>query len=179
MFLKKNINQVVFVCDNLGQNAILGIDAIEKLGLIYSTRTKTFHFENDHFSFASGKVSALSSHIIPPLTVLPIRLSALTAEGTRPPAGMMAVATVASPLFPLLRSEPGLVTTTQAGEVTVLIQNCSPTELHIQRGDILGSLECIQGQNIQRVNVSEIVESIQKGKVPSPPHFRLSVRNKC
>ena len=38
--LGRKIQQVVFVCKNLGQSAILGIDAIEKLGLVYSARSK-------------------------------------------------------------------------------------------------------------------------------------------
>ncbi|MGV0986793.1 MAG: reverse transcriptase family protein, partial [Limnohabitans sp.] len=158
----RKIKQVVFVCENLGQPAILGIDAIEKLGLIYSTRTKKFFFENESFDFNSGKLTAISAHIIPPFSALPLRVHAVTATGARPPAGLTAVATIGSPLLPLLSGGPGLVQTTQGGDVTVMIQNCAPTEMHISRGDILGSIECIEGEKIEQVNIDSIVDAIQQ-----------------
>ena len=96
----RTIQQVVFVCDNLGQSAILGIDAIEKFGLNYSARTHKFFFETQNFSFPTGKLLALSAHIVPPLSAQPVRVATITAEGQRPVAGLQAVATVVSPISP-------------------------------------------------------------------------------
>ncbi len=36
------IKQIVYVCENLNQNAIMGMDAIEKLSLNYSVKQKRF-----------------------------------------------------------------------------------------------------------------------------------------
>ena len=160
--LGRTIQQPVFVCENLGQTAILGIDAIEKLGLNYQASKKEFIFDNELGIFKNGTLYALSAHSVPPLTSQPIRVSALETTGCRPPAGVLAVATVHAPEAPLLSGGPGLVTTDQLGHVTVMLQNCSPNAVHIERGDILGSIECIQGQYIQKVKVDEIAASFEK-----------------
>ena len=75
---------------------------------------------------------------------------------------MLAVATVHAPEAPLLSGGPGLVTTDQLGHVTVMLQNCVLNAVQIERGDILGSIECIQGSYIQRVQVDEIAAGFDK-----------------
>ena len=167
----RTIQQTVFVCENLGQSAILGIDAIEKFGLNYSARTQRFFFETPHFSFPTGKLVALSAHVVPPLSAQPIRVATITAEGQRPVAGLQAVATIRSPISPLLSGGPGLVKTNQLGEVTVMLQNCSPCEINISRGDTLGILECIQGHHIERVQINEIEAGLKQTQTTLPPQL--------
>lgn len=167
----RNIQQLVFVCANLGQSAILGIDAIEKLGLNYSAKRQQFFFEQQKVSFPTGKLIALSAHNVPALSAQPIRVATITAEGTRPVAGLQAVATICSPISPLLSGGPGLVKTNQLGEVTVMLQNCSPCEINISRGDILGSIECIQGSHIEQVQVSEIQAALSQSRTQLPPQL--------
>ena len=70
--LGRDIQQIVYVCENLGQAAILGIDAIEKLGLIYSAKQKQFGFKSENTNFKMGRMLALSAHSLPPLSVQPI-----------------------------------------------------------------------------------------------------------
>jgi len=173
----RTIQQVVFVCDNLGQSAILGIDAIEKFGLNYSARTHKFFFETQNFSFPTGKLLALSAHIVPPLSAQPVRVATITAEGQRPVAGLQAVATVVSPISPLLSGGPGLVKTNQLGEVTIMLQNCSPCEINISRGDILGTLECIQGSHIEQVQVNEIQAALSQAQSQLPAPLSEARRN--
>ena len=167
----RNIQQIVFVCENLGQSAILGIDAIEKLGLNYSAKRQRFFFEEQQFSFPTGKLVALSAHNVPALSAQPIRVATITADGTRPVAGLQAVATICSPVSPLLSGGPGLVKTNQLGEVTVMLQNCSPCEINISRGDILGTLECIQGSHIEQVQVNEIQAALSESMAQLPPQL--------
>ena len=158
----REIQNVVYVCENLGHPAILGIDAIEKLGLNYSARKRTFFFESNAHNFAKGNLYALSAHNVPPLTAQPIRVSALEPTGFRPPAGVTAVATVHAPHAPSLKGGPGLVTTNQLGEVTVMLYNCAVHEVKVNRGDVLGSIECIQGAHIEQVQVAEIAAAFDK-----------------
>ena len=174
--LGREIQQIVYVCENLGQPAILGIDAIEKLGLIYSAKQKRFYFETENWNFKTGKMFALSAHSVAPLSVQPIRVSALEATGFRPPAGITAVATVHAPNAPLLSGGPGLVVTNQLGEVTILLQNCSPNTIDIARGDVLGSIECIQGKHIEQVRIEEIAQAFEK--VPNIKVGQLSEQRK-
>ena len=167
----RQIQQTVFVCENLGQPAILGIDAIEKLGLNYSARTKRYFFEEQNFSFPTGKLMALSAHIVPPLSAQPIRVATITAQGQRPVAGLQAVATIQSPISPLLSGGPGLVKTNQLGEVTVMLQNCSPCAINISRGDTLGTLECIQGSHVEQVQINEIQAALSSSHSQLPPQL--------
>ena len=167
----REIQQTVFVCENLGQPAILGIDAIEKLGLNYSARTKRYFFEEQNFSFPTGKLMALSAHIVPPLSAQPIRVATITAQGQRPVAGLQAVATIQSPISPLLSGGPGLVKTNQLGEVTVMLQNCSPCAINISRGDTLGTLECIQGSHVEQVQINEIQAALSSSHSQLPPQL--------
>ena len=169
--LGRKIQQIVYVCENLGQNAILGIDAIEKLGLIYSAKQKQFRFEKENVDFKIGKLVALSAHSVPALSSQPIRVSALEMCGRRLPAGATAVATVHAPHAPLLSGGPGLVTTNQLGEVTLLMQNCAPNTTYIARGDVLGTIECIQGAHIQQVHIDQISAVFDKLPVINVPQL--------
>ena len=89
--LGRKIQQPVFVCENLVQTAILGIDAIKKLGLNYQASKKEFIFDNDLGNFQKGTHYALLAHSVSPLTSQPIRVSTLEKSGFRPPTGMLAV----------------------------------------------------------------------------------------
>jgi hypothetical protein len=61
------IKQIVYVCENLNQNTIMGMDAIEKLSLNYSVKQKRFFFEDATRSFASAKVvNAKKGSFTPP-----------------------------------------------------------------------------------------------------------------
>ena len=160
--MNREIQQTVHVIENLGQPAILGIDAIEKLGLTYSAKQKQFYFENENWNFKKGNLFALSAHNVPPMTAQPIRVSALESTGFRPPAGVTAVATIHAPHAPSLQGGPGLVTTNQLGEVTVMLYNCAMHEVQVDRGDILGSIECVQGMHLEKVQVNEIAAAFEK-----------------
>ena len=70
--LGRKILQPVYVCKNLGQNTILGIDAIEKLGLNYMASKRLFSLENNNCNFQKGTLYAISAHSVPPLTSQPI-----------------------------------------------------------------------------------------------------------
>ena len=159
------------MCENLGQAAILGIDAIEKFGLNYSARSQRFFFEQQNFTFPKGKLVALSAHSVPPLSAQPIRVATITPEGQRPVAGLQAVATIQSAVSPLLSGGPGLVRTNQLGEVTVMLQNCSPCEINISRGDILGTLECIHGSHIEQVQINDIQAALSQKQSQLPPQL--------
>ena len=67
-----------------------------------------------------------------------------------------------APEVPLLSGGPGLVTMDQRGQVTLMLQNCSPNAVQIERADILGSIECIQGQYIQKLQVDEIPAGFER-----------------
>ena len=119
--LGKNFDQKVFVCENLNQEAILGIDAIQKLGLNYNIRKRTFFFDENVNLISSHSVAALST-ISPerfePLTMRKMTLTTLTNTGQRPPPGQTGIVKIQSADYPSLFSSEGLVTTNRLREVS-------------------------------------------------------------
>ena len=175
-FNGKNILNPVYVCSNLNQKAILGIDAIEKFGLIYSPLQKSFSFENvsqiNSNSFfhsemqfpksACAPLSVVKTVKIPPLTSLSLSVSSLSNEVYRPPPGMLGIAHIGNPSFPLLNGGPGLVVTNRLGEMTVRVNNCAPTEIEILKDAQIGFLEAINPQMVKRLNNELFVAAIEK-----------------
>ena len=171
--LGKRFEHKVFVCDNLNQQAILGIDAIQKLGLNYNCRNRKFSFDEEineiEQTFSVAALSALSTEIFEPLTARPLRLTTLTDKGQRPPAGQMGVASIQSQNFPSLFSKEGLVTTNRLGEVTLMVKNCYPHQITIPRGEVLGMLEPIEGGTLQKLDSQKFLNEITKKKSFPPP----------
>jgi len=66
--------------------------------------------------------------------------------------------------FPQLSGRPGWVLPNHAGQVTMVIQNCSPVDLHIPRGTKMGIFENVQGERILPMDGKKIVEQIEQSK---------------
>ena len=178
----RSIVHPVYVCENAAQS-ILGIDAIRKFGLVYSPSKHSFSFEQ------SASVSSLSSpplpsppsneffaHLsvtnpvtLPALTCQSVSVSTLSSLPYRPPPGMLGLAHVGTPSLPFLNGGPGLTVTDRLGEMKIRINNCSPTELKLQRGDIVGFLEKVNPCSISQINDNIFVPPSQPSVPPSPP----------
>ena len=137
-------NNPVYVVDGLNQNAILGTDVMHKLNLCYSPKSNDFFFETNYPRFETAQISTISTETLPALTTLPIKVTGLTPGCQRPPKGILSLASISAPNYPLIGGGQGLVTPNQLGEVTVLVQNCAPYDIQLQRGEVLGYIENIQ-----------------------------------
>jgi hypothetical protein len=80
---------------------------------------------------------------------MPIRMATSTIGGNRPAINLNYMATIASPDFPQLGGGPGWVVPNHAGQVTMVVQNCSPVDMPIPRGTKMGMLENIHGEKLQ------------------------------
>ncbi len=82
------------------------------------------------------------------------------------------MATIMSNEFPQLSGGPGWVIPNHAGQVTMVVQNCSPVDLHIPRGTKMGILENIHSKKIHPVDGKKIVEQLNTRKpennIPKP-----------
>ena len=156
----RTIKQIVYVCENLNQNAIMGMDAIEKLSLNYSVKQKRFFFEDATSSFASAKVVNAKRVILPPLSTASVKVCALTPSSLSPPPNKRSIVTVRAENFPMLQGGPGLVNTNSSNEMFILIHNGSPVQQEIPRGEILGDLENIHNLHVEQIHESDITKTI-------------------
>ena len=182
----RTVKSPVFVCSNLNQKAILGMDAIKKFGLIFSPIKNVFSFEASTVAETSfsplpltsttiASLSVVKTVKIPPLTSLSLSVTSLSSDAYRPPAGVIGLAHIGTPSFPLLNGGPGIVSTDRFGEVTVRVNNCSPAELEILKGSKIGFLESVNPSTIKEINRElfvEAIERVQPNAVPPLPHDR-------
>jgi len=178
----RSITSPVFVCSNLNQNAILGMDAIKKLGLIYSPIKEQFSFETpsvnslDNTPAHLASLTTIKSITIPPLTSVSLTVSALSNNAYRPPAGVTGLAYINSPAFPLLNGGPGLVQLNRFSETTIRVNNCSPAQIEIPKHSVIGFLENVQPQTVKEINPElyvSVIDSIRPP--PTPPHVPGSI----
>ncbi len=88
-------------------------------------------------------------------------ISTSTTGGDRPTTNLNSMAIIASPDFPQLGGVPGWVVPNHAGQVTMVVQNCSPVDKHIPRGTKMGILENIHGEKIQPMDGKKIIEQLE------------------
>jgi len=185
----REIVHPVYVCDNLHQNAILGIDAITKLGICYSTARKVFFYEtainfdkvNNHKMFpgcnsehAVASLSTVHNLILPPFTTSVVRLSSLCEGSYRPPAGATGVAQIHSITHPALFAAPGLVQTDRLSEVSICLQNCSPSEVRLERNTPIGFVEFVSPSLIRQVDADKVINEISS----TAPHTPTAISEK-
>ncbi|MGV1013304.1 MAG: reverse transcriptase family protein, partial [Flavobacterium sp.] len=187
----QSIISPVYVCSNLNQDAILGMDAIKKFGLIYSPKRERFSFENEKISattfsdsyfktssdsyqptFSDGyfsdnpsalaSLSVIKTVKIPPLTSLSLAVSSLSLDHYRPPPGILGLAHVGHPSLPFLNGGPGIVETNRLGEVTVRVNNCSPAEIELKKDSIIGYFETINPSTVKEINSDLFIHTINQ-----------------
>ncbi len=95
---------------------------------------------------------------------MPIWIATSTDRGNRPATNLNCMATIMSNYFPQLSGGPGWVVPNHSGQVTMVVQNCSPVDLHIPRGTKMGVLENIHGERILPIDGKKIVEQINASK---------------
>ena len=182
----------VYVASNLSSPAILGIDAIKAFGLLYSPFKHSFSFESQSKSVHTvqgvapspspdldsasilASLSTTKTVTIPALTSLSLSVSTVSSLPYRPPADMLGLAHIGTSDLPYLNGGPGLVKTDRIGEVTVRLNNCSPTDLLLPKGSIIGFLESLRPSSIRQVDQDLFIAAIEK-VVPAPtPPITLS-----
>jgi hypothetical protein len=133
------IKAPVFVCENLNQCGIIGMNIIEKLGLAYNPKSRAFDFRVSALSALdcepqTALLSTPTSLTLPALTVSVIKLTAHSFTGLPLAPNTTGIAVIGSTDYPYLTGGPGLVNTGTVGEVSVIINNCSPCDISLPRG---------------------------------------------
>jgi hypothetical protein len=138
------ILQQVQVFSNLQSEAILGIDAIDSLGITYLSRSKEFIFQETikKSRFAKADLRTVSQLKIPAHTAFPVRLGTSCGSRHTPmAAGLKSVSTIGNLDFPQIFAQPGLVIPNHQGDVTIQLQNCSDVDITIPRDTVIGYIE--------------------------------------
>ncbi len=105
-------------------------------------------------------MEVISAQFIPAFTQMPIQMATSTDGGNRPATNLNCIDTIMSNNFLQLSGGPGWVVPNHTGQVTMVVQNCSPVDLHIPRGTKMGMLENIHGKRILPMDGNKIVEQI-------------------
>ena len=159
----KRLLHPIFVCENLTQPAIMGMDLINKLGLNFNCINKQFTIEKDDTAVV---ISTLSAESIPPLTAQPIRVR--VQNQSKIDRSRTGVAWINSVRYPLLSGGPGLVDLNSEYECTVLLKNCSPVTIEIDRGESIGNFEQVNAQPIE-ITTEKLVNNLTKIAKPRRP----------
>ena len=164
-FRGKKILQEVQVFENLDQDAILGINAIDSLSITYLSNTKSFVWQSemsDKYKRADLQTTKVLK--LEPLTAYQVRLGTSIGKRHSPmAAGIKSVSTIGNPDFPQIFSQPGLVTPNHQGDVTLILQNCSNQAIEIPRGTSLGFIENLG--NTEFGQISELHPKVTEEKL--------------
>ena len=171
-FRGTRIMQRVQVFRNLNTPALLGIDAIDNLGITYLSRKKEFYFQNALLAksnrYEKADLQTVHSMTIPAHTSCPMRFgTSIGRRHTPMAAGFKSVSTIASMEFPMIFAQPGLVIPDHQGDVTLLIQNCSDQDVEIPRCTTLGFIENLKNtefKEIHEINQEQLKKSWSKDK---------------
>ena len=161
-FEGSKILQQVQVYANLHTDAILGIDAIDNLGITYLSRTKEFVFQETlkQSRFAKADLRTVSVLKLPAHTSCPVRLGTSCGKRHTPmAAGLKSVSTIGNLDFPQIFAQPGLVIPNHQGDVTVLMQNCSDMDIEIPRDTVVGYIENLQNESFEEISEINEVKS--------------------
>ena len=155
----KELVHPVYICKNLNQNAIMGIDMIAKLNLNFNVKNRSFQINQIEKEY-SLELMTISQEKIPALTALPLRLQGVTQKGERPNLNSTFVAKIFNSEFPCLFANKGLVAPNRLGEVTVWVKNCHPFEIELRRGDKIGSLEKVNNKCIAQIDQQRFLDCL-------------------
>ena len=160
----------VFVCENLTQPAIMGMDMISKLGLNYDCLSRVFSVQKEPDT--AVVFSLVSAEIIPPLTAVPMKVQ-LRGDNGRSSSMRRGIARIDSVRYPLLSGGPGIIECNNDGTSIMMIKNCSPVPVSLERGENIGVCEPLV-QEPMEVKPEKLMENMiaylakNKRKSPTP-----------
>ncbi len=103
---------------------------------------------------------------------MPIRMATSTTGGNRPATNLNCMATIASSDFPQLGGGPGWVVPNHSGQVTMVVQNYSPVDMHIPRGTKMALLDNIHSETIYPMNGKRLLINLNE-RIPTQSKSNL------
>jgi len=137
---RKTVHHPFYLIDNLNEDCILGIDFITEHSLNYCPQNRQFFWPGDK-QWVNGIITMSQSDIIPALSSKVIKVNVITDLQTKPSNNSIISACVGSELKPLLTSVPCLSEVNSDGKINILIKNCAPVDISLDRDEIIGKTE--------------------------------------
>ena len=164
----KMVHHPFFLIDNLNEDCILGIDFITNHSLSYNPQSRQFSWPGEK-AWVNGIISMAQSDIIPALGTKVVKVNVITDNNTTPTHSTIISACVGSETKPLLTSTPGLASVDQKGQINVLIKNCAPVDIKLDKSEIIGRSENINDCEFTQLNplafkTMEDIASVQTKK---------------
>jgi len=149
--LGKEIEHPVVVMKNLRENLIVGMDFIHNNKLFFNPQHVTFCWDaQGHWQ--QGHLKVRDQVKIAPLTAMAIKVQMVAESGSLPGPNQMCLANVGASSNPLLTGGPYLLQADETGQSSLLVHNCSPEEVTLERNDFIGQIENITGCEMKEVN---------------------------
>jgi len=163
----KRVMHPVFVCENLTQPAIMGMDLITKLSLNYNCGNKSFSINENHDTAAA--IFVVSAETIPPWTAVPVKVKVQNNGSVSPPSSAYGITWIDSVRYPLLSGGPGIINVlSSTTNSMVMVKNCAPTAVTLERGEPIGFCELSTTTPIE-VTSESLIAHLERTKTHAPP----------
>jgi len=157
----QNFTHPVIVITELNNN-IISIDFMHRNKLIYDVNTR-------QVKFVDSKINAICAK--KQVTILAMTSSIFTAKfNGEKHADKTYVATIHCPGFPTLTGVPSIPPIDENHNCRIIIENCAPYEVTIERSNIMGLVEI---KDNELYTAAEICTCI-KSNIPSTPRTKLT-----
>jgi hypothetical protein len=138
--------------------------------LSYCPQTRTFFWPGDK-PWSSGVLTVTKAQNIPALATKVVKVNVVTEQNNTPTKDTIISACVGSETKPLLTSDPGLSTVNEKGQIQVLVKNCSPCDITLERNELIGQAENLQGSDFAALKPHTFCISAIECK-PIPPDVK-------
>jgi len=169
----KQITHPFRVMENLSDN-LIGIDFMHKHGLYYDPRKRIISFDDG----VPNSLTCTKDYTIEALTsqLITVHYHGMKIEDN------LAIATVFSPKNKFISGEPGLIKIDSNNCARILVNNCAPFDIKMDRKDIIGWVEHTEETNPLELNdqvLSSVISDIQQRlpKVPQKKYTKEEIKN--
>ena len=172
----KKVEHPFFLIDNLNEQCILGIDFITKHKLNYCPQSRIFHWPGEK-PWSKGTITASKSQVLPALSIQPLKVNVITELQDKPMKDTIVSVCVGSETKPLLSSTPGLSQIDDKGQMLVLVKNCAPFDITLERNELIGLAENLQDSDFAPLKPNTFCISVIQCKPISPQVKQFVITN--
>jgi Reverse transcriptase (RNA-dependent DNA polymerase)/RNase H-like domain found in reverse transcriptase/Integrase zinc binding domain/Integrase core domain len=148
----------VHVINNLNEAGILGMDFISTFNLVLDTHTKEFFWGNEK-KWHQGFITTKKATKLPPLSVSFIQTQLFSEFNNPIPKHENVISHICSPEHPLLTGGPDMLCV-DSHNTTLKVINCSPFEIELNKGEQIGVIENLAGQQILPLDTDVINQKV-------------------
>ena len=138
------VQHEVVVMKDLNSGAIMGMDLIRSLGVVYFNQSHEFHFEKswtDKRPFEVGEIVTSQEMFLPAHSSQSVRVSTKQEGFKRHCPQITSIAEIHCQDYQQIMGPQGVIIPDHQGKIVVVLQNCSDVDVKLPRGTLIGSIE--------------------------------------